>query len=746
MKRVRKAAIVESSGSEEDSEDSDFGETLSDKLKRKRLEAGNSNVEKEKSKEKSKTETASSAPNKAREVKSEKEIDPKGKSSSGSKVRDVKEPKPKKSGSLKSEGTAVEIKSENGAACDKETGIKISDSKARNGGPPSESHPWTTSGVVAAELGLDQGVAKATCELLEAGNSLPFIARYRREATGGMGPDMLRQVSELRDSLVEVREKCKKLMSSVEKLGKLTDSVRRAFLSCQTLTELESVNAPFKTGSKASLAERARKLGLEGLALEVLEGQPGCWRLPSLVQPGVQGLATVEEVALGLQHIISDIMVHDTAVVDLVRTLQKTSNLMVESKKAKVVKSKEKEAKEKPPVDFSKFENYFEYKCPVKFIKPHQVLALNRGESLKALSVKIDVPESFLFQLQSLVGRRWLHRPLRHPGREELIKAALEDAYKRLVVPQVQRQTRAALTKSAEEASITVFLENLRALLLAPPHRGHTLLAIDPGFKHGCKLAVLSEGGDLVEQGVIYPRPGEPRTAPASGTLLRLVRDHKVSTIAIGNGTACREVETLVSGLISQGAFSPLSPKYTIVSEQGASIYSCSSLAQKEFPGIDTNIVSAISIGRRLQDPLSELVKIEPQHLGVGMYQHDLTQAKLKTSLDQVVVECVSFVGVDLNSCSPHLLRRVAGLNIARADAIVAWRTEKGGFKDREELQSVKGIGAKVFLQCAGFLRVRSQKEPLDSTQIHPESYKVSSLLRSFKKTQTPIPRLRAKL
>ena len=733
MKRARKAAIVETSASEEDSDDSDFGETLSAKLKRKKLEAESAGKNKKAEPKKSVTHNPSPLPKKARTVKSEGESSKQslnGETPQRTKPKVVKKPKleavKKSKGKLKEEEAEPLIKDNkpsNGNVVDVGEKVKPPKSTIKNG---DESHPWSTADVVATELGLNRSVAEATCGLLEAGNSLPFIARYRREATGGMGPDMLRKVLELRESLVEVKEKCKKLMNSVEKLGKLTPGVRRSFLCCQTLAELETVNAPFKTGSKASLAERARKLGLEDVALEVLEGQPGVWRLPSQVQPGVQGRATIEEVTLGVQHLISDVMVHDTAMVDLIRTLQKTSHLVVESKKAKVVKSKEKEAKEKPPVDFSKFENYFEYTCPAKYIKPHQVLALNRGESLKALSVKINVPDTFLHQLQGLVGRRWLHRPWRHAAREELIKAALEDAYKRLVVPQVQRQTRAALTKAAEEASITVFLENLRALLLAPPCRGDTLLAIDPGFKHGCKLAVLGDGGDLAEKGVIYPRPGEPATAPASSTLVRLVKEHKVATIAIGNGTACREVETLVSGLISKGAFAPLKLKYTIVSEQGASIYSCSPLAEKEFPGLDTNIVSAISIGRRLQDPLSELVKIEPQHLGVGMYQHDLAQAKLKSSLDQVVVECVSFVGVDLNSCSSHLLRRVAGLNSARADAIVAWRSQKGGFKEREELQSVKGIGAKVFLQCAGFLRVRSKKEPLDSTQIHPESYKVS--------------------
>ena len=377
MKRARKAAIVESSAGEEDSDDSDFGETLGAKLKRKKLEA-------ESAGKNIKADGPSPLPKKARTVKSERESSKPtviGDTPQKTKPKVVKKPKldavkKSKAKPLKEVETQPLIEEDDKSVIDIEEKIKRLKSTTKN----DESHPWDTAEVVATELGLNRGVAEATCGLLEAGNSLPFIARYRREATGGMGPDMLRKVLELRETLVEVKEKCKKLMSSVDKAGKLTAGVRRSFLCCQTLAELETVNAPYKTGSKASLAERARKLGLEDTALEVLEGQSGVWGLPSQVQPGVQGRATIEEVSLGVQHIISDVMVHDTAMVDLIRTLQRTSHLVVESKKAKVVKSKEKEAKEKPPVDFSKFENYFEYTCPAKYIKPHQVLALNRGE------------------------------------------------------------------------------------------------------------------------------------------------------------------------------------------------------------------------------------------------------------------------------------------------------------------------------------------------------------------------------
>jgi len=649
---------------------------------------------------------------------------------------DVKAPKkPKLAKSSKSKNAVKEkekVKNNKPLATDQT--IPSSNSSSKNVHNSGSSVTWIPADVISKELNLEWGVVNTACSLLEAGNSIPFLARYRREATGGMGPDTLRQVKDNLEVLKTVKEKAVKAVAAVEKIGKLTPLLRRSFLSCQSVQEVDHLYAPYKTGSKASLAERARKLGLESTAEELLEGR-GMVNLPQLVERGTKGKENIEEVKTGVQHIIVDLMVHDKDMADVIRNLQTTSHLVLESKRAKGKPWEKNESKgnQKKEVDPSKFENYFEFSCPCKFVKPHQVLAINRGEGLKVLSVKVNIPEKFLYQLQGFVQKRWLNRGNNSKLREEMIKSSLEDAYKRLICPLVQRHTRAALLKSAEEASISVFLSNLRSLLLTPPHRGHAVLSLDPGFSHGCKVAVLSSTGSLQDQAVIKPNfrqvEGQEDTQ-AGKKLVELVKKYSVSTIAIGNGTACRETECLVAALISSGKFHPQQVQYTIVSEQGASIYSCSTLAQEEFPGVDTNIISSVSIGRRLQDPLSELVKIEPQHLGVGMYQHDVSQAKLKAALEEIVVECVSFVGVDINSCSQHLLKRVAGLNSATAKAIVETREKQGDFVSREQLKKVKGIGEKVFMQCAGFIRVVSRgsggkkgKCELDKTQIHPESY-----------------------
>ena len=413
MKRARKAAIVESSDSGE-SDGSDYEETLMDKIKRKKDEGEGIKKEKAKPKPKKKVSEFMDDTSPAKKVKLEAKKEPVVKKSKPVK-KEADESTPAKK--VKLETKAKEPVKKKTPVKKKAAGLESSGAVHGAGGGGGDSS-WSPAGVVARELGLERGVSEATCSLLQAGNSLPFIARYRREATGGMGPDVLRQVSSLLTSLVAVREKCGKLLGSLEKAGKLTPVLRVSLQRCESLGELEHVHAPYKTGSKASLAERARGLGLEEAAVEVLEWGPGAaWRLPGVVQPGVQGRDSLQEVQLGVQHILADIMVHDEVMVDLVRSLQNTANIGVEAKKAKVVKSKEKEMKEKPPVDFSKFENYFEFSCPAKYLKPHQTLALNRGESLKALSVKVVVPDWFLGQLQALVGRRWLHRPYNCPPR-----------------------------------------------------------------------------------------------------------------------------------------------------------------------------------------------------------------------------------------------------------------------------------------------------------------------------------------
>jgi len=627
--------------------------------------------------------------------------------------------------------------------------------------PTDNIFPWTPEQELCCELNVAPFISKNICRLLEEGNSIPFIARYRKEQTGGMEPDTLRSFKESFESLKSVQEKCTKMIATVEKTGKLTKAVRNSFLLARSPADLDAAYAPFKTGSKTSLAERARALGLGDLAADLLDG------VIAHVDPNFpliedketakssKGKDKLEVMEAGLQHIMADIIVHHKDISDQVRSLQRQAKIVVESKqntaKTKDKKPPTKSAKPTKEEDPRKFENYFDFSCPVNYIKSHQVLAINRGENLKILSVKINLPEDWILgQVQWSVRSRWANRGKQSPQRTKLIDSAVKDAFKRLIAPQMIRTCRSELTKMAENSAIASFAENLRKLLLTPPFRGKKILSLDPGFSHGCKVAVVSETGDVIETAVIYPRFQNPNSdEPAIRKLSELVVDHHVDTIAIGNGTGCRETQSLVSHAIETRRFGELVVRYTIVEERGASIYSCSPLAKKEFPDMDTNIISAVSLGRRVQDPLSEYVKIEPHHLGCGMYQHDIAQTKLNSTLDEIVVECVSFVGVNINSCSEHLLKRVAGLSAGRAKAIVDFRQKNGDFLCRDSVKKVKGIGEKVYEQCAGFIRIlKSTQEspeksaksgkakksgtvinPLDATSIHPESYRAATKL-----------------
>lgn len=582
---------------------------------------------------------------------------------------------------------------------------------------------WNPADVISAELQLPWAAVSATCALLEAGQTVPFLARYRREVTGGLGPDALRQLEERRAGLRAVQEKASRAVAAADRAGHLTPDLQSALLACRSLPELELLQAPFKAGARTSLAGRAREAGLEPVAEQLLAGV-GPATLAGLIQTATPGRDTLLAVETSVGHILADIIIHHTETVEFIRSLQTNCRLVLESKVRKGKPwEKEKVDKGNRGVDPNKFENYFEFSCPVQHVRPHQTLAINRGEAQKVLSVKVVVPDAVLNQLEDRAGQRW------RGGRKPLVRAALTEGYKRLVVPLVSRQARARLTRAAEQESLAVFRSNLRSLLLAPPLRHSPVLALDPGFKHGCKVAVLGPTGSLLDSAVLRLTTNNTAESPAGRQLTSLLTKYATPTVAIGNGTACRETETLVAAVIEKGGV-PAGSRYTIVSEQGASIYSCSPAAAAEFPGLDTNIVSAISIGRRLQDPLSELVKIEPQHLGVGQYQHDLPPARLRAALEDCVVECVSFVGVDLNCCSEPLLARVAGLSTNKARAILAVREARGGFSSRTELREVAGVGPKVWQQCIGFLRLAGATDnPLDQTEIHPESYSAAEQL-----------------
>ncbi|XP_021923205.1 S1 RNA-binding domain-containing protein 1 isoform X2 [Zootermopsis nevadensis] len=625
---------------------------------------------------------------------------------------------------------------------------------------------WTEAELVAEVQEIEIKIAQNVIRLLDEENTIPFIARYRKELTNDMSPEKLRDVKASYEIAKSVKQRASFVRNNITKLGKITPLLEQCIRCARSINELDHIYSPYKVGSKNTLAVRARQLGLDEAANAILNGS---WFVSSetFVDPMKKGLHSVKDVELGIQHIIADIISKDKGVLDLLRKLKENAGIFLETSKARATRERKtdstkdvkKEAlsnnhKDKAYIE-SKFENYFKFSAPVKSVKPYQVLAINRGENLKVLSVKINIPDWVLHHLMEFCGRHWLCKGMSYPLRQRLIEQSIRDSYTRLIQPLLVRQVRYELSQKAEHAAVEVFATNLKKLLLLPPVRGKTVLGIDPGFQNGCKMGITSCSGSVLATDVIYP-PFDRQIHPNSDSSARKLRDllvkYKCELIALGNGTGCRETESYLSDLIQKGWFSPLDVKFTIVCEQGASIYSCSPIAQKEFPDTDPNIISAVSLARRLQDPLGELVKVEPKHLGVGMYQHDVPEKQLSATLDEVVVECVSFVGVDVNTASHCLLRKIAGLNSSRAEKIIEWRLANGSFINRQQLKQVKGIGPKTFEQCAGFIRIipetaqkrnintdggssqcKKQKfciddteNPLDRTWIHPESYFVA--------------------
>ncbi|XP_068083252.1 S1 RNA-binding domain-containing protein 1 isoform X2 [Anabrus simplex] len=628
---------------------------------------------------------------------------------------------------------------------------------------------WDAAEVVAEIQQIEVHIARNITRLLDEDNTIPFIARYRKELTNNMEPEKIRHVKETYEMLKLVKQKAASIEKYIAKQDALTPVIEKALRCARTLSELEHIYAPYKQGKRSSKADKARMLGLEPPAVALLEGTD--FVDPAyLVRPEVQGLATMHEVELGLQHIIADIMSKDGDLLNLLRKLGRDCKIMLESTKMKETSAKAKAKAEMTRQQLleeertkDKFQNYFKFQSIVQLIKPHQVLAINRGESLKVLSVKVTIPEWVFIHLRGFCQNRWFFRGRQYPVRTHMLAESLKDAYERLLQPLLIRQVRSQLTQDAAHAAVEVFAQNLKKLLLSPPMRGKPILGIDPGFRNGCKLAVVSPTGDVLQTDIMFlPQQQGPPNAfdPNAEKLRNMLLNHGCELIALGNGTACRETEAYLGSLIQRMKFKPLDVKYTIVSEQGASIYSCSPLAKKEFPSMDTNMISAVSLARRVQDPLCELVKVEPKHLGVGMYQHDVPEKRLSSTLDEVVSECVSFVGVDLNTASETILRRIAGLNASRAANIIEWRSVYGPFMNRQQLLQVKGIGNKTFEQCAGFIRINpatsqllgskltgndaleskpgpskvkkktvacdKATNPLDRTCIHPESYAVT--------------------
>ncbi|XP_029449207.1 S1 RNA-binding domain-containing protein 1 isoform X2 [Rhinatrema bivittatum] len=556
---------------------------------------------------------------------------------------------------------------------------------------------WDLPQVLSETTNVEIWVCSNLIKLFQDENTIPFIARYRKELINNLDADALREVHHTLDELCTVAKKAHMLSQKLKKEGKLSACLLTSLLNCRTLEEIDHVYAPFKTGSKGTKAQRARQLGLESAALALLEN-PVELELFSFVKPNIKGLSTLADVQTGVQHILADMIAKDKETLEYIRNQCKQNYISIQSSLAKVT-SKEGNVK-----DVDKFHLYHNFNCNINRIQHHQILAINRGENQKILTMKVNIPDRVKDEFcRWCVNQRWRPRRFARPELMNILRTAVEDSYKRLIFPLLCREFRSKLTSDAEKESVMMFGRNLRQLLLMNPVRGRTLMGVDPGYKHGCKLAIISPTNQILHVDVVYLHTAQGFREAEK--IRRLLLNFNCSSVVIGNGTACRETERYFADLIQKKYFAPLDVVYCIVNEAGASIYSVSPEAAKEMPDLDPNLRSAVSIARRVQDPLAELVKIEPKHIGIGMYQHDVSQALLKATLDSVVEECVSFVGVDINICSETLLRHIAGLNSTRAKNIIDWREKSGPFINRDQLKSVKGLGPKTFQQCAGFIR-----------------------------------------
>jgi len=569
---------------------------------------------------------------------------------------------------------------------------------------------------IATQLNIRQAQAAAAIELLDAGNTLPFIARYRKEATSGLDEEQLRALMDLLDLLRKLDERRAAILASIQEQGKLTPELEAQLLAADTLTALEDLYQPYRP-KRRTRASIARELGLQPLADQILAQLRTRTRLEQLAAPFLnENVPGSEEAWAGARDIVAETISDHPEV----RRVTREKALRF----AAVSTGKIEDAQDERSV----YALYYDFNLRVDKLRPHQILAINRGEAQKVLRVGFDVPERDWRNAISAVFRVDQLSPL-----ASQMQLAIDDAAERLLLPAIERDVRRTLTELAETHAIRVFAANLRALLTQPPLAGRTVLALDPGFRTGCKVAVVDPSGKVLETGTIYPHPPQNQKQDSLRSLTQWVQRYGVTLIAIGNGTASRETEQLVAEFIRSVGDSKSKPKsdlhYLIVNEAGASVYSASPLARAEFPDLDVSLRSAASIARRVQDPLAELVKIDPKSIGVGLYQHDVDQKELARTLDGVVESVVNQVGVDANTASPALLTYVAGIGPKLAERIVAYRDENGPFTNRKALREVSGLGPKAFEQAAGFLRIRGGAEPLDASAIHPESYAVAKQL-----------------
>lgn len=550
------------------------------------------------------------------------------------------------------------------------------------------------------EFGITQSQAENTVRLLDEGNTVPFIARYRKEMTGSLDDQIIRQLSERLTALRNLEDRRTQVRTAIAEQGRLTDALAAKLDAAQTQTEIEDIYRPFRP-KRRTRASIAKEKGLQPLA-DIIWGQKLIGTPEEAAKAFVdsgQGVDTVLDAINGAMDILAE-QISDDA--DLRKLLRE------ETIKCGAIVSKK--TKDEPSV----YEMYYDYREPLKKAAGHRVLAMNRGEKEGFLSVKIEGEEEKLLQRME---RRLIRRS---SDTADILRGVIADSYKRLIAPSLEREIRNDLTEKAEEAAIGVFRENLRQLLLQPPISGKVVLALDPAYRTGCKIAVIDTTGKPLETTVVYPTPPQNKTAEAEKKLLGLIEKYGVDLISIGNGTASRESELFVAEMLKK---TKRRVQYIIANEAGASVYSASKLGAEEFPDYDVSLRSAVSIGRRIQDPLAELVKIDPKSIGVGQYQHDMNQKRLGEALGGVVEDCVNSVGVDLNTASPALLSYVAGIHATVAKNILKYREEHGKFTVRRELLKVAKLGPKAYEQCAGFLRLPDSEMPLDRTGVHPESY-----------------------
>lgn len=563
---------------------------------------------------------------------------------------------------------------------------------------------------LAEELGVAVWQTEAAVKLIDEGNTIPFIARYRKEATGTLDDEQLRKLYERLTYLRNLEEKKEQVLSSIEEQGKLTEELKKQILAAETLVVVDDLYRPYRP-KRRTRATIAKEKGLEGLA-NILLLQRTTKTLEQEAQPFIdpqKEVNTAEEAVQGAMDIIAENISDEADYRIRIREMTEKEGLLTASAKEEGVESV--------------YEMYYQFSEPVPKLAGHRILAINRGEKEKILNVKLEAPEEKILRF---LEKKVITRD--NPVTTPVLKETVADSYKRLIAPAIEREVRSALTEKAEDGAISVFGKNLTQLLMQPPIAGQVVLGWDPAFRTGCKLAVVDATGKVLDTTVIYPTAptNEQKIRAAKDTLKRLISKYHVTLISLGNGTASRESEQIIVELLKE---IPVPVQYVITNEAGASVYSASKLATEEFPNFDVGQRSAASIARRVQDPLAELVKIDPKSIGVGQYQHDMNQKKLGETLEGVVEDCVNKVGVDLNTASASLLEYVSGITKTIAKNIVAYREENGRFTDRKQLLKVGKLGPKAFEQCAGFLRISGGKNPLDGTSVHPETYPAAQQL-----------------